>query len=213
MDSATPAPAPAAAPVPEPVDVNPIDVKQVETVEPSTATPSELLAADPVSYASACVIPTSWTALPVLSIAVYSHDTSVFTFGLPGGGAGGEGCLGLPACACLLALAPGADHDGSDAVRPYTPISPGDKKGSFDLLIKRYDQWGEKCPPDSIFAFFSYNVKPHAYKPKGAMSNHIFNLKVGDTLQVLIIFILLSLFTYYANYLFFYHSSDTFNKI
>jgi hypothetical protein len=133
-----------------------------------------------LEYASCCTIPTSWIELPVLDIQVYNHDTSIFTFEVPPG----HDNLSLPTCACLLALGPGADHNGSDAIRPYTPISPGDRKQSFQLLIKRYDQWGQKCDPGSIFASFAYNTNPHSYKPKGAMSNYFFERKVGDTVQV-----------------------------
>ena len=55
--------------------------------------------------------------------------------------------LNLPVCACILAKAPGRgrgpkgkdDWDGSDAVRPYTPISDNGMVGKFELLVKRYD--------------------------------------------------------------------------
>lgn len=43
-------------------------------------------------------------------------------------------------------------------VRPYTPVTPIDQKGYFDLVIKYYD--------------------------KGAMSKHIHSLKPGDYLEV-----------------------------
>lgn len=93
----------------------------------------------------------------------------------------------LPTCACLLAMAPASDHNGQDAVRPYTPISSSKQKGSFQLLIKRYDEWGQKCEPGTIFASFAYNLNPHSYKPKGAMSNYLFSKKVGDTVKVMIL--------------------------
>ena len=56
--------------------------------------------------------------------------------------------LNLPVCACLLLKAPGKgrkegggkdDFDGSDAVRPYTPMSDNSMLGAFELLVKRYD--------------------------------------------------------------------------
>ena len=43
--------------------------------------------------------------------------------------------LNLPTCACLLLRVPGTPDD---AVRPYTPISEEARRGSFDLLVKRY---------------------------------------------------------------------------
>jgi len=48
----------------------------------------------------------------------YNHDSTIYEFELPR-------CtsLNLPACGCILLNAPGAEKDGTDAVRPYTPIS------------------------------------------------------------------------------------------
>ena len=43
--------------------------------------------------------------------------------------------LNLPTCACLLLRVTGTPDD---AVRPYTPISEEARRGSFDLLVKRY---------------------------------------------------------------------------
>ena len=143
----------------------------------------------PLEYASSCCIPTTWIDLPLLSITPYNHDTSIFSFGLPKGAIN----PGLPTCGCLLMMAPGADHDGSDAIRPYTPISPPNTLGRFDLLIKRYGQWGDKCVPGTIWSAFSYNITAHSYKPQGAMSNYIFSRKVGDTLKVSLSFFFISL--------------------
>lgn len=133
-----------------------------------------------LEYASSCCIPTTWIDLSLLDIQKYNDDTSIFSFAIP------PNCeyLNLPTCGCLLLLAPDVEHGGGDAIRPYTPISPSELKGSFQLLVKRYDQWGTKCEEGSIFSFFSYNVNPHAYKPKGAVSNYIFQAKVGDNMKV-----------------------------
>eukprot|EP00242_Pyramimonas_sp_CCMP2087_P013287 CAMPEP_0198218012 /NCGR_PEP_ID=MMETSP1445-20131203/66915_1 /TAXON_ID=36898 /ORGANISM="Pyramimonas sp., Strain CCMP2087" /LENGTH=261 /DNA_ID=CAMNT_0043894895 /DNA_START=549 /DNA_END=1334 /DNA_ORIENTATION=- len=67
-------------------------------------------------------------------------------------------------------MAPDSDHDGGDAVRPYTPCSPEDLIGKFQILIKRYAEWGDK-------EFL------HSYKPAGAVSNYVHNMKVGDKLS------------------------------
>ena len=93
-----------------------------------------------VDYTSSCVIPNQWTPLTLLSKRPYNEDTSIFEFALP------AGCevLGLPVTGHLLVLAPGAEKDGTDAVRPYTSISSLDKSDSFELMVKRYDQWGQK---------------------------------------------------------------------
>lgn len=71
-----------------------------------------------------------------------NHDTTAYTFGLPTGSL----YLDLPVCSCLLLKAPGKgrgqggreDWDGSDAVRPYTPISEGKMKARFEIMVKRY---------------------------------------------------------------------------
>lgn len=99
--------------------------------------------ADGLERCSSCYIPTSWIALPLLARREYNHDSSIYTFGLPEGQS-----LELPVCACVLMKAPGrgrkdgagaADFDGTDAVRPYTPISDNSMLGQFELLVKRYD--------------------------------------------------------------------------
>ena len=88
----------------------------------------------PLSYASSCFLPTAWTSLPLISKQEYNHDSTLYDFGLPNGKS-----LSLPACSCILLLAPGAEKDGLDAVRPYTPISANEVTGSFRLIVKRYE--------------------------------------------------------------------------
>ena len=118
---------------------------------------------DGMAYASTCVVPIEWREYTLRSVREVNHDTSIFTFALPAGQT-----LGLPTCACLLLRAAGCEHGGGDAVRPYTPISDEAMEGGFELLVKRYQEWGDKR-------------FPHSYKPAGAVSNHVFGLKQGDT--------------------------------
>jgi len=92
----------------------------------------EIALPDDPEYCSSCVIPTDWAEVPLLRKKRYSHDSSVFTFGLPRGQS-----LSLPVCACLLMR--GFDAAGQEAVRPYTPTSSNDVQGSFDLLVKVYE--------------------------------------------------------------------------
>ena len=108
-----------------------------------------------LEYASTCVIPTTWEPFRVRSVEQVNHDTAVFTFELPEGTT-----LGLPVCGCLLVLAPGREHGGGDAVRPYTPVSPPWMTGGFELIVKRYAEWGEK-------RFVA------SYRPAGAVSNYL----------------------------------------
>ena len=115
-----------------------------------------------LEYASECALPTTWVDLPLLSRSPVNHDTYIFEFAVP------DGSLGLPVCACLLLCAPDAEHAGGDAVRPYTPISPHEMQGRFQLLIKVYQQWGV---PEY----------PHSYRPQGAVSSYLHQLKIGET--------------------------------
>ena len=77
----------------------------------------------------------------------------IFEFGLPEGQS-----LNLPAVACVLMNAPGQGKDGSDSVRPYTPISDNSMKSKFQLLIKDY--------------------------PDGCVSNWITNLPLGTPVNL-----------------------------
>jgi cytochrome-b5 reductase len=63
--------------------------------------------------------------------------------------------LGLPVGRHLSVM---AHIDGNKVMRPYTPVSRPDEIGSFSLLIKAYEF--------------------------GRMSNHLFKLEVGDSLEV-----------------------------
>ena len=82
-------------------------------------------------FASSCYLPTTWIPLRFLARHPVNHDTHFFDFELPAGKQ-----LNLPVCACLLLCAPGREHGGGDAVRPYTPVSPPGMKGKFRLLVK-----------------------------------------------------------------------------
>jgi len=105
---------------------------------------ADTLAPHPASltYASGCYVPEQWLELPLVTRRELTHNTTVYGFGLPK-----KQSLNLPVCACLLVRAPGRgrgskgkdDWDGSDAVRPYTPISDNDLVGRFELLVKRYE--------------------------------------------------------------------------
>ena len=124
----------------------------------------------PLEYASTCIIPTTFTDFKLIGKKDYNYDSQVYSFEIPGGKP-----LGLPVCACILLKAPGRgrkdgggkdDFDGSDAVRPYTPFSPPEQAGSFDLLVKRYDggavsTWLHELPVGSMVGFkhIKFNIK------------------------------------------------------
>ena len=128
-----------------------------------------------LEYASSCVIPTTWQRYPLVAVTPYNHDTSIFEFGLPPGQVRclphpthaspqperrrAPQSLSLPVCGCIL-MATNPAPDGSEEVRPYTPISDNGTCGKFQLLVKRYPAWGSPS-------------FPHNYKPPGAVSNFI----------------------------------------
>jgi len=126
--------------------------------------------ASDLEYASSCYLPTSWMELPLVEKKEYNYDSTIYAFGLPEGQS-----LNLPVCACLLLRASGRgrkegggkdDWDGSDAVRPYTPMSDNSMLGKFELLVKRYDsgaasQWlhGLEIGAKVGFKHIKFNIK------------------------------------------------------
>lgn len=151
---------------------------------------------------SPCCIGSEWTPLQLLAIVPYNHDTSIFRFRLPDG----QNRLRLPIGGFLLVLAPESEHDGSDAIRPYTSVqdddlqcnsipnsllhensntddnkcNAGEETGTFEMLCKRYDQWGIK---ESVQTHFLFTKTNHSYRPAGAVSNYLHKLKVGDCVK------------------------------
>lgn len=130
-----------------------------------------------------CAIPSEWTSLELVEIRKYNHDTSILRFRLP------LGCrrLDLPVGSFLLIKAPCSERDGKDAIRPYTSISDDDQQldlkessGSFEILCKRYDEWGAK---ENKVTHFLFTKTDHSYRPPGAASNYIHKLVVGSTLS------------------------------
>ncbi|EPS40285.1 hypothetical protein H072_5897 [Dactylellina haptotyla CBS 200.50] len=80
-----------------------------------------------------------------------NHNTAIFRFALPEE----NDILGLP---IGQHVSVGANINGDDMARSYTPISSDLNRGYFELLIKTY--------------------------PTGNISKHIWELKVGQTLKV-----------------------------
>ena len=105
-----------------------------------------------------CAFGESFVAVPLLSREKVNHDCQLLTFGLPTG----VNSLGLSTCACILARA-----GDSDTVRPYTPVSTNAQEGSFDLLVKCYEDGnlsktlGEIPVGDTSISFkhIDFNVK------------------------------------------------------
>ncbi|KDQ51129.1 hypothetical protein JAAARDRAFT_41396 [Jaapia argillacea MUCL 33604] len=101
--------------------------------------------------------PQNFVDFKLKKIEPYNHNTAKFTFELPEN----EASL-LPVASCVVVKSsdPEAlkDAKGRPVIRPYTPISPSDKKGELTFLIKKYDS--------------------------GKMTVHIHDLKPGDSLSI-----------------------------
>lgn len=100
--------------------------------------------------------PKEWRDFKLAAKKVISHNTNLYTFAIPDAAQ----TIGLPVASCLLV---GANigkekEDGSRGMvlRPYTPVSDAEVKGSFDLIVKEY--------------------------PDGKMSGHMARMNVGDSL-------------------------------
>lgn len=127
-----------------------------------------------------CCIPNMWTNLTLLAVKKYNHNASIFTFELPHK----NRRLDLQPGAYLLVKVPGVEHGGGDAIRPYTSVSEDSRRGSFDILVKRYDEWGDdpkKQKAGGVNFYFNTGTNNN-YKPPGAVSNWIHNLKIGNSL-------------------------------
>ena len=132
-----------------------------------------------------CAIGSEWTSLHLMRVVPYNRDTSVFTFALPPREGGGvfTGGLGLPVTGHLLVRAPGREHGGGDAVRPYTSVSRR-YDGTFDVIMKRYDEWGvPESRQRETNRVFLYSRTDHSYKPPGAVSTYVHSLGPGDCLD------------------------------
>jgi len=140
--------------------------------------------AEALEYASTCTLPTTFIDLPLVAKREHNHDSTIYTFGLPEGKS-----LALPVCACVLLKAPGKgrgpngkdDFDGSDAIRPYTPISDNSMLGQFELMVKRYDggsvsvvsEWlyGLELGAKVGFKHTSFNIKaPYPFEGKKSIT-------------------------------------------
>jgi cytochrome-b5 reductase len=74
-----------------------------------------------------------WVDLRLKAVKPVSHDTSIYTFGFPDP----NSPSGLVTASAVLTKY--VTPKGSNVIRPYTPISDNEQKGSFDLLVKTYE--------------------------------------------------------------------------
>ncbi|EOR01999.1 hypothetical protein E3P92_00918 [Wallemia ichthyophaga] len=97
-----------------------------------------------------------FTNLTLKNVKKYNHDSSIFEFDLPGSSVSGLEPAGLVVCKAADDSVTG--DNGKPVMRPYTPISTADKRGSIDFLIKKYDD--------------------------GKFTPHVHGLKPGDQLAI-----------------------------
>jgi len=95
--------------------------------------------------------PEKFVDFKLKKVEPYNHNTSKFIFELPQG----QASL-LPVASCVVVKS--SDPKGKPIVRPYTPISPPEKEGEMELLVKKYDN--------------------------GNASKHIHSLKLGQSLSI-----------------------------
>ncbi|KAJ9109257.1 hypothetical protein QFC21_000586 [Naganishia friedmannii] len=105
----------------------------------------------------AALVKNNWVDFKLEKVEPYNHNTNVYTFSFPDPNASAGG---VTASALLVKSSDSqacVDDKGKPVIRPYTPISPQDQKGTMDLMIKVYEG--------------------------GKMSQHIAHLKPGETLS------------------------------
>lgn len=121
-----------------------------------------------------CAIGPTWTALELISIKRYNHDTSIFEFKLPDPNMN----LNLPVTGHFLVK---AYSDDEVHVRPYTAIE--ESPGTFKMMVKLYKEWGVPESELKNRKVFLYAKTDHSYRPPGVVSNYIHSLKVGEKLE------------------------------
>jgi len=96
--------------------------------------------------------PDEFQGFQLLSSQYETHDTRRFQFsaGDP------KASANLPVASCIVCKF--TDKDGNAVVRPYTPTSTNDRKGTFELIIKKY--------------------------PKSKMGTHVFSMREGEELEM-----------------------------
>ncbi|KAG0049857.1 NADH-cytochrome b5 reductase [Gryganskiella cystojenkinii] len=95
--------------------------------------------------------PNAFVDFKLKSIETLTPNTSKFVFELLE-----EQVLGMTVASCFMTKF--VNEEGKNVIRPYTPTSESDVKGSFEFVVKKYET--------------------------GVMSGHIHNLKVGETLAI-----------------------------
>ena len=96
--------------------------------------------------------PTEFRPFPAIHSYDETGDTKVIRFALPEA----DMEMGMTVASCVVLRF--TDSEGKEIIRPYTPITPVDQQGFFEILIKRY--------------------------PNSKMGTHLHNLKKNQTVDV-----------------------------
>lgn len=105
-----------------------------------------------------------WKEVTLIDKKQISHDSHIFTFGLPSP----SEPLGLPIGGHIIfraKIATSKSPSGEIITRKYTPTSPYNEKGKIELPIKIYS-------------------KTQQFPEGGLMTQHLDSLKIGDKLEV-----------------------------
>lgn len=117
--------------------------------------------------------PSRWQELALVDKKSLTHNTRRFRFALPYR----DQVLGLPVGQHISVKA--SLQDGTEVMRPYTPISDGQQRGYVDFVIKVYPQGKMSQAMDALkmgdrLLFKGpkglYKYKPQAYKVVGMLA-------------------------------------------
>ncbi|KAF5220800.1 putative NADH-cytochrome b5 reductase [Trypanosoma cruzi] len=122
---------------------------------------------------SSTFTPDEFRPFKLLSSRYESHDTRRLYFALESG----EAVFSVPVSSCIVAKL--TDAEGKDLLKPFTPITANNKKGHFELIVKRHSkdkmsallfqlQPGEELLVKGPFEKFTY--KPNMWKHVGMLA-------------------------------------------
>ncbi|BFZ53333.1 NADH-cytochrome b5 reductase [Savitreella phatthalungensis] len=117
--------------------------------------------------------PNAWVSLPLVKSEILSHNTKRLTFALPSD----EHIIGLNTASALLTKYKGP-NDEKPTIRPYTPVSDQDQRGTVDLLVKRY--------PNGPMSNHLHDMEPtQRLDFKGPIEKYIYKPNMHDTVALI----------------------------
>ncbi|KAL1412506.1 hypothetical protein Q8F55_000252 [Vanrija albida] len=118
----------------------------------------------------------TWIPVKVSKIDSYNHNTKVYRLDFQGEDAKDK-VSGITVAGAIVVKTPEGegqvlDAKGKPVIRPYTPLSPPDQRGSLDLLVKEYptgniSKWfGTLAPGAEVLIkgpILKYEYKPNTF--------------------------------------------------